>query len=1149
MAILADMAARERAVTATDRNQVVTAGAGTGKTTLLVDRLVHLLARRPDPLTIGEIVALTFTNKAANEMKIRLRERLGRLVAMDPAGPQAPTASETRRREWEQMTDLLTRYGLSKARFNELATAALRELEKGQIGTIHSFAAHLLRLYPVEAGVDPAFQEDDGALLKEHLNREWELWLDEELGLAGAHHETWRSVLRVMTLDEVKDLAGRLVSELIPLQDHLAQIEAQGSGGAVPAPIRTWFRALAARATALRQARSKVLTLERMLEAAASRLEQVAELGPARGVAEPADLDRAIPTQTQAWPKEEYDEAKRIIKVAQAVGQVQTGPLVPLLRLLIPFAERCRRSFAERGMVSFDGLLARARMLLREFPSIRRELKARFKAILVDEFQDTDPVQYEMILYLAEAGGREARRWDEVRLEPGKLFIVGDPKQSIYAFRRADMEAYDAVIEDQVLAQVPPGEQHSLQTNFRSHTGLLAPINACFSRLFPPTLQKGLQPKHEPLLAPPEQQASLSGEWIEIRLVRPEDEEADADTTTRCEAESLARWLRGELFGREEIRDRDGSVPIKPGHVAILLRTLTSARDYLDALRRHDVPYLTEGEKDFYERQEVIDLVNLLRAAVDPHDQVALAGVLRSPLGGLTDQEIEALVRSKGLDYRNARAEQAGRAAGLYTLLRDLHRELPLCPLAEVMDAVFARTPALELAAASLDGEQAVANLLKLRDTCMALSAGPEMTLRGLVASLTVTLREPPDESESSLAEEGEEAERGGGAVRVLSIHKAKGLEFPVVILAGLQRGTDRRSSSVLVQHDWSSGIVGVRVGDFQTLGGLYMGAKLEERQRAEQIRLLYVAMTRAKRKVVLSAGLPKSKGRAADSLLALLSRALGQDLFEAQSGEIAIGESQVLVEVLIGREAPLRAGGVEDRWQDADDDPGGLQARWAERARRYEEARATSRFLTPTALKASVKTGGEGVRSPFPIGERGEGGGEAPSGQGSARLIGTLAHQALEDWNFSAEPERLHAQIDALCQGLSAEIGEDLHEMFNRFVASAPFEDLRRAEILGREVPFCMPWVQKSSHASLLTPGDSACIMEGVIDLVYRLDGQIWIADYKTDRVREEEVAGRAAEYQQQARVYAEAVADSLGIDTVRAQLLFLRSGLAVEV
>lgn len=195
-----DRAARQAAETTFDRNVVVVAGAGTGKTTLLVNRLVHLLMKEPAPVSITQVVALTFTNKAATEMKVRLRERLTIL-----AHPQADSLRATDGGAVSK-SDLQERYGLSGDAIATRAKSALQELEKAQIGTLHSFAAHLLRLHPLESGVDPDFKEDDGSRFEEQFTAAWDAWLDQELSQAGQHHPLWRSILSSTMLDEVRSL-------------------------------------------------------------------------------------------------------------------------------------------------------------------------------------------------------------------------------------------------------------------------------------------------------------------------------------------------------------------------------------------------------------------------------------------------------------------------------------------------------------------------------------------------------------------------------------------------------------------------------------------------------------------------------------------------------------------------------------------------------------------------------------------------------------------------------------------------------------------------------------------------------------------------------------------------------------------------------
>ena len=1102
--LLSDSPARERAATADDRNIVVTAGAGTGKTTLLVNRLLHLLLHRADPLAIGDMVALTFTNKAADEMKLRLRTRLNEFST------------------------------------NALAVKALHELEKSQIGTIHSFAAHLLRLYPLESRVDPGFQQDEGRRFDAFFQQEWALWLEQELGDAGAHDDIWTAALSSVTLEELHELARGFAGELIPLDENP---DVGLDPESLSPSIREWLLHQAEIAGELRKRHPKTNTFEGMLEDAAAHLERAVRQERS---AVPASLHRDVPPATKQWERDDYEQAKRIVRVAQAISAVRPAVLHPIVQLIVPFARECRRRFVQTGYISFDGLVARARNLLRDHPRIRRELKRQFRSILVDEFQDTDPVQYEMILYLAEAAGAEASDWRKIVLEPGKLFIVGDPKQSIYAFRRADMEAYDTVVEDHVLAQAPPGERHTLQTNFRSHTGLLTVINAFFSRIFPAQAVKGIQPRHEPLLSCGVEEL-LPCEQMEIRLVRPEVTDADAEAAGRAEAEELARWLREEVFEREEIHEHGVPVKMKPGHVAILFRTLTDMRDYLEALRRYQIPCLTDGEKHFYERQEVIDAINLLRAAVDPHDRLALVGVLRSSLGAMPDVQIEALSRHQLLDYRirhmpetlDRDAQTAYKAVRpIYVLLQELSVELPRLPLSDVIDAVLEKAPLLELAAASIDGEQAVVNVLKLRDLAVQLATHSMLSVRGLVSELTTRAMDVPDEAESSLAEDlnGD----GQGFVRLLSIHKAKGLEFPVVILAGLQRGTNRVPSRTMVHHDWSSEIVGIKVGELQTLGGIYVTAKLEERRRAEQSRVLYVAMTRAKRRLILSAGV--SKHVAQDSFLAMVAQGFGIDIdslgTDGRATLLPVESGSISLNVISGKAVPLQANRREGaEWQDlVHDDMDAVRTRWDERFRRQLQIWRCPPSLSPSLLKTTMSGAPTVPRS-------------SHNGAGSQRaaLIGTLAHRILEQWDFADDAGKLLGQVETRCAELvshdrdeALDIRNILKAIFEAFVGSEMYQTLRSATIIGREVPFTIPWPQSESQHAL---------MEGIIDLVYRFNGELWIADYKTDRISSGEIADRADEYRLQGQIYTEAVARCAGVRPKGFQLIFIRTGTVVPV
>ncbi len=363
-------------------------------------------------------------------------------------------------------------------------------------------------------------------------------------------------------------------------------------------------------------------------------------------------LGSAIGKAPGEWDASDFQDARRAIQAAQQLLQVNEALLSKVIHVLGPFAARVRQGFSEKGWIRFDGLLIRVRDLLRDHPMVREQLKGTYAAIMVDEFQDTDPVQYEILLYLGERPNECGRFWRDIQLMPGKLFIVGDPKQSIYAFRRADIEAFDQVVEK---VTHDGGIVCTLLTNFRSDGAILEAVNAVFDRLFIP--QANVQPPNVPLAVGRMREAGSGSTGMEICVMaNPQGEdEWDADRATRVEAEWLAGWIEEQLLpGRQWIMEKGVRTSLRPGHIAVLLRKFTNAQVYLEALQRHNIPCMADGERHFYRRQEVIDVVNVLRVLDDPTDALALVGILRSSLGGLTDQEIMDVMKLGPLDIRQA---------------------------------------------------------------------------------------------------------------------------------------------------------------------------------------------------------------------------------------------------------------------------------------------------------------------------------------------------------------------------------------------------------------------------------------------------------------------------------------------------------------
>jgi ATP-dependent helicase/nuclease subunit A len=363
----------------------------------------------------------------------------------------------------------------------------------------------------------------------------------------------------------------------------------------------------------------------------------------------------------------------------------------------------------------------------------------------------------------------------------------------------------------------------------------------------------------------------------------------------------------------------------------------------------------------------------------------------------------------------------------------------------------------------------------------------------------------------------------------VLTIHKAKGLEFPVVVLPGLHQGSKNPRKGPSIHHDWSSRCYSLQMGGRSNLGAVLVDMKVAAREEAEQRRLLYVGMTRARDLLVLSGGQTTKPGH--DTVLSLLGEAIEDKGDPSTADQICIGTSRltrVITPATVAsrrrRQEPLSTMAPQPAL-------GPILIRRHARQVEWEERRTTPRRLTPSSLAGS---------RPEAVFPRTVTGRDADL----ARLIGVCAHAVLEHWDFTRPRAEICTVIEKACRRYVAQdnpqlmdnVTEDLTMLFKNFLSSEPYKTLQRATVLGREVPFVMP----------LGEGQ---IMDGVIDLIYRLDGRIWIADYKTDNVSAEDLQAIADRYRSQADSYSRAVTSALRLPSVSFQFVFLRPGIAVDV
>ena len=1005
----------------------IEAGAGTGKTTRVVRLLLQsLLAAGTEP---SRLLALTFTVRAANEMRDRLGTWLARLVAGERV---------------EELEGGLELFGDPTAARGR-GLHVLSELDRIEIGTIHSFAAHVLRQYPLEGGVSPAFEEDDGTRAAVLFRDLWPRWLNARLADAAAL-EFLRSLFGRMELSQLRRFAEALCEDGMPL-------ELREDGGRADA----WRRRLAdaaARADALLGAHAgetRVTALRAMR--ALDYMRRLFTVGEATSdLARQASFLTAPPPAVAGWTAAELETYRELRELARAAVDVDDRQTAAVLAWLRPFVEEFRRQYARAGYVSFAGLLVRARGVLRDHPDVRDRLKRRFRVIVVDEFQDTDPLQGEILLYLAERSDACETDWRRIEVEPEKLVIVGDPKQSIYLFRGADLEAYGEIVRRL------PGEEEHLTVNYRARRELVAFVNAVGRR----TME---QPPYVPLEA-----ARGDGGSIELLLFS----DLGAGEARESEAEAIAEWVAaGIAAGR-----------FAAGDVALLLRALGEAHYYTDAFRRRRIDFAIEGEKHFYVAQEVLDLLNLLAAIADPTNELAVVGVLRSPLGAVRDRDLLHLRDADALCPFDAERVPAGLpdVRRLYEAIVRLHERAWRVPVGELLREVLERFPLAEIARATFRGEQAVANLDKLVEALAAHGT----TLAAALAEYRRRSGEREEEGEAPLADERLDA------VRILSIHKAKGLEFPVVVVPDLHRGP-RDAGEGPILREWLTDVVGFRCGRLRNRDRVAAEERFRRIRKEELRRLLYVALTRAKDRLLLTGG--KS---ATDTLLAMILAALRDE-------GLAVGDD---------REQTLRGDGFEvsvrvcDRLEPAWGPPPAAPAEpavdyVAARAAWVEREAAARRLQATPLLRRPSSAAAVDVERAIRL--------EREEDETDPLSVGSRCHDVLAEMDLS-RPEALT-------------LVDEAGGILRAFFATEAFREIQSADEVHREVPFV---------ATL--DGE---VWSGQIDVLYR-SGERWIvADYKSDRDE------RPQHYRKQAEVYARAAQRALGLTTPpEFRLVYVRTG-----
>ncbi len=813
-----DQDIRQRIKTDLTSNLCVEAGAGTGKTTVLVSRIVEILRTGYAP--IDKLAVITFTEKAAAELSARVREGLETALADNHDPKQA----------------------------DQIRTA-LRDLNRARIETIHAFASSLLRERPVEAGLDPNFEVLDALGSDLGFDEAYRSWLGRTLSKPSP--VLWRAFNRGFDLSQIRDVA-----EL--LHQHRSQLPSQFDNP----PEMTGHTLLAEIAPAVNELRDLLHDCTDPTDRGAIQVTKILELFDdyQRVADRPEELDRMLlqPVKISAagskknWKLGSSDRQKEICteikeKLQTAQVALRSDALVGILPLIESFVRDYGEQRRHAGTAEFDDLLIWTRDLLRDQPAVRQYFQQRFDCVLVDEFQDTDPLQVEIVMYLT-SGDVDEKDWRKLQPLPGKLFVVGDPKQSIYRFRRADITIYEWV-KTKVLAD----GLLTIRQNFRSVPDVIGWINDVFAELIQAI--DGIQPQYTELVSARPNHHIPNPPVV---LVRGEAKGADGvrEEEARLLAGTIARIVTAEQW---PVSDGDQERAVSWRDVAILLPSRTGIEYYERALSERDIPYRHEGGRSFFDRQEVRELINCLKAIDDPTDRLSLVAAMRSGAFGCSDEELFRFVDSRGkLDLRVEPNSEVPAVNEALTTLRRLHGFRSQMTLPEFIGRVLEETRLVEYAITLPQGQQAAANLTKVADQARAFSGVRGGGLRAFVRWLSTRSSGRSEEADAAVAETRDDV------VRILTIHGAKGLEFPIVALANLN--SDRQNRSPFAIPDPNEQRLSLSVGskgnEFKTPGFDEHFEREKQHADAERLRLLYVAATRARDYLIVPAVLDEDKSK-----------------------------------------------------------------------------------------------------------------------------------------------------------------------------------------------------------------------------------------------------------------------------------------------
>lgn len=1068
-----DRAARDMIVSELDKTIMVEAGAGSGKTTSLVNRMVALIGERKT--TIEKMAAVTFTRKASAE----LREKF--------------------------QIELEARFQEARDEKKELYGSALSNLEQGFTGTIHSFCARLLRERPVEAGIDPAFVEMDEIQDRIHQEGIWEEFM------IRLHYDNGTALETLDALDvNLKELRGIYHTLVL-----YPEVEVYAKEVPLPdiRPVRKEFEAFLSYAGRVLPKSIPEKGWDPLQDALrhALRMTTILNLNEAKDFFRILSLlDKSFEVRQNRWPSKDF--AKQILAKSKVFRESIITPALTawkqyrhfhIIKILQPAADSCRKNREKQSILNFQDLLMKASHMLRDYPEVRRYFKKRLTHILIDEFQDTDPIQAEVILYLTGTNVAE-KRWQKLTPEKGSLFIVGDPKQSIYRFRRADIDTYNRVKE---IITKSDGVMCELKSNFRSLHAIADWLNPVFGEIFP---QEGsaYQARFGELKTVRENEgATLYGVrkiTISKKSYHNHAEIVDEDS------ERIAIWIKHALDDKIKLartkskRDQKLTERACPSDFLILLRNRKMIPEYAKKLEKYGIPFEVAGGNAFKTAYGLREIIKLLRAVAEPDSAVDLVSVLRGLFFGISDDMLYRFKKGGGRfafttpipdDMEEDVKSVFQNAFHRLKQYKDWTKVLPPSSAIEKIIEDVGLIP--YLLANEMGGSQTGA-ILKVQEFLQRLNTQGTADFLSVVEHLDSLLNQG-DMDEIDFAHGSRKA------VRIMNLHKAKGLEAPVVFLAN----PSGKSTHPVMTHIVRKG--DEAIGYFAVAHSGYRGnssviaippnwEELESEEEcyrdAEEDRLLYVASTRAKNLLVIST-YPGKKDINCWSL------------FEEHLDGVPELDMPAVSEAKSKEKLTVTKREFEK-----------VQKMLAQNLGTIMQQTYTLENVT-SLTKA---TGG------LPVWKR----------TGRGLKWGSVVHRVLEAVGKGLRANKLEVLISNVLkkEGRPSEEMTTVKTLINEIQASAFWKEVHSADEKYFEVPFSL----RIRPSDIGLPQSSAewAILSGTIDLVYKnYDGWI-IIDYKTDDVGER-IEDFVNYYTPQVRAYSRFWEEMSGEKVRKAGLYFI--------